>query len=66
MEKKVLGFGIECVIKNSLQKCKRPISTDQVDIKKIALSSKESYGNKGVFKYTFLKTFSNEFIVGQS
>ena len=44
-------FVKECVIKNSFHKFKRPVSIDKVDIKKIVLSSKESYGNKGAFKY---------------
>ena len=55
-------FYKECIIKNLFHKCKSPISIDKVDIKKIVLSSKESYGNKGVFKY-FIGYISNAGIV---
>ena len=44
--------------KNSFHKWKKPISVNKADIKKIVLSSKESYGNKGAFKY-FIEYISN-------
>ena len=41
-------------------KYKKPITIDEVDIKKIVLSSKESYGNKCAFKY-FIGYISNDY-----
>ena len=51
MEQKTLVFGEDCINKNAFHKDKRPINIDEVDIKRIVLSSKHSYGNKGSFKY---------------
>ena len=51
MEQKALSFGEDCINENDFHKNGKPISTDEVNIKKIVLSSKHSYGNKGSFKY---------------
>ena len=51
MEQKGLIFGEDCINKNVFHKNKRPINIDEVDIRKIVLSSKHSNGNKGSFKY---------------
>ena len=59
---KGLDFGKEIVIENSFHNCKRPSSIDKIDIKKIVLSSKESYGNKGAFK-NFIGYISNVGII---
>ena len=45
-------FGEDCIYKNIVfHKNKRPIKIDEVDVRRIVLSSKHSYGNKGSFKY---------------
>ena len=49
--KKVLIFAEDYVIKNNFHLSKKPINIDKVDIKKVMLSNKESYGNKGSCKY---------------
>ena len=51
MEQKALIFGKDCIDKNAFHKNKRPINIDELDIRRIVLSSKDSYGNKGSFKY---------------
>ena len=51
MEQKALIFGEDCINKNTFHKNKRPINIDEVDIRRIVLSSKHSYGNKVSFKY---------------
>ena len=51
MEQKALIFGEDFINKNAFHKNKRPINIDEVDIRRIVLSSKHSYGNKGSFKY---------------
>ena len=51
MEQKVFIFGEDCINKNTFHKNKRPIGIDKVDVRRIVLSSKYSYGNKGSFKY---------------
>ena len=50
MEQKVLIFGEE-YSENKFHMHKKSISTGKVDIKRIILSKKDSYGNKGAFKY---------------
>ena len=51
MEQK--AFGEDFINKNTFYKNKRPISIDEVDIRRIVLSSEYSYSysNKGSFKY---------------
>ena len=51
MGKKTLIFGEEYIIKNKFHIYERSISIDKVNIKKIVLPKKESYGNKGSCKY---------------
>ena len=41
---------------------KKSITTDKVEIEKIVLSKKDSYGNKGAFKY-FIGYKSNDGII---
>ena len=38
---------------------KKPVNTDEVEIKKVMLSRKDSYSNKGAFKY-FIGYISND------
>ena len=45
MEQKAVIFGEDCNNKNTFHKNKRPISIDEVDIRRIVLSSKHSYCN---------------------
>ena len=49
MEQKALHFGKECIIKNLFHEHKQPINIDNVDIKKIGLSSKKSNSNTSAF-----------------
>ena len=51
MEQKILIFGKQCIDKTGFHKDKRPISIDKVDIDKIVIFSKDSYGRRGSFKY---------------
>ena len=51
MKEKVLIFAEDYISKNAFHKNGKPISIDKVEIKRIVLSSKHSYGNKGPFKY---------------
>ena len=44
-------FGEEGIIKNKFHIYEISVSIDKVDIKRIMLSKKESYGNKGSYKY---------------
>ena len=54
MEAKVLIFDKHCIVKSSFHRCKEPIIIiNKVDIERIVLSGKDSYGNKGPFKYFF-------------
>ena len=46
MEQNVLVFDKQCINKNAFHKNKRPISIDKVEIKRIVLSKKDSYGKK--------------------
>ena len=51
MEEKALKFGEDCINKNAFHTNKRSINIDEVDIRRVVLSSKHGYGNKGSFKY---------------
>ena len=51
MEQKALVFGKQCINKNAFHKNQRRISIDKVEIRRIVLSKKDSYGKKGSFKY---------------
>ena len=44
-------FGEEYIIKNKFHVYEKSINIDKVDIKRIVLSKKELYGNKGSYKY---------------
>ena len=46
MEQKVFIFDKECINKNAVHKNKRPINIDKVEIRRIELSKKDSYGKK--------------------
>ena len=41
---KVLSFGEECIIKTKFHVYEKSINIDKVEIKRIVLSNKESYG----------------------
>ena len=60
MEQKALIFDRQCINKNAFQKHKRPISIDKVEIRKIVLSKKDSYGKKGSLKYFIGHTNEND------
>ena len=47
---KVLSYGEACINKNAFHK-KTSINIDEVEVNKIMLFDKTSYGNKGSFKY---------------
>ena len=51
MEKKVSCFGEKHIIKNKFHIHEGSISINGVDIERIELLKKESYGNKGSYKY---------------
>ena len=51
MEQKVLIFGKEYINKNAFLRYKKPIVINKLEINKIMLSKKDSYCNKGAFKY---------------
>ena len=51
MEQKGLIFGTEHIIKEKFHVYEKSINTDKVDIKRIVLSNKEPFGNKGSYKY---------------
>ena len=59
MEQKALIFGEDCINKNAFHKNKRPINIDEVDIRRIVLSSKHSHANKASFKY-FIGNINND------
>ena len=50
MEQVAVYFGENSIIKRAFHKNKKPININEVDIKRIALSDKKSYG-KDSFKY---------------
>ena len=51
MKPKVLNYGETCINKNAFHKTTTSSNTDEVDINKIILFNKNSYDNKGLFKY---------------
>ena len=51
IEQKALIFGKQCINKKTFHKNKRLISFDKVDIRKIVLFKKNSYGEKVSLKY---------------
>ena len=51
MKQKTLTFGKDCINKNAFHKKGKPVSIDEVDIRKSMLSSIYSYVNKVLFKY---------------
>ena len=53
MEQEVVHFGENSVIKRAFHKNKRPLNINEVDIKRIKLSDKKSYG-KDSFRYSLL------------
>ena len=50
MEQEAVHFGENSIIKSAFHKKKRPINLNEVDIERIKLSDKKSYG-KDSFKY---------------
>ena len=50
MEQEALYFGENSITKNPFHKNKKPININEVDIKRITLSNKKSYGNQDSFK----------------
>ena len=51
MESKVLSYDETCINKNEFHKTTASINIDEVDINKITLLDKTSYGNKSSFNY---------------
>ena len=51
MESKILSYDKTCIDKNEFHKETNSVNTDEVEIDKIMLFDKTSYGNKGLFKY---------------
>ena len=51
-------FDRHCIVKNMFDRCVEPVNTNKLDIKKIMLSKKDSYVNKGAFKH-FIGYISN-------
>ena len=51
MEQKVLILGKNVVNKNFFHKHKHLIDTDKVDVDRIVISNKDSYGKKDLFSY---------------
>ena len=51
IEQKVLIFDKQCINKNAFHKNKRPVNIDRVEIRRIELFKKDSYGKKGSFKF---------------
>ena len=49
--KKILIFGEEGIIKNKFHIYEKSVIVNKVDVKRIILLKKESYGNKGTYKY---------------
>ena len=50
MEQEALYFGENSITKNPFHKNKKPININEVDIKRMTLSNKKSYGNQDSFK----------------
>ena len=51
MEQKAFIFDKQCINGNVFQKNKRLINIDKVEVRKMVLSKKDSFGKKGSFKY---------------
>ena len=51
MEQKALIFGTEYIITEKFHIHEKSINIDKADIKRIVLSNKEQFGNKGSDKY---------------
>ena len=51
MESKISSYDETCINKNAFHKETNSINIDEVDINRIKLLNKTSYGNKGSFKY---------------
>ena len=60
MESQVLSYDETCINKNAFHKTATSINIDEVDINKITLFDKTSYGNKGSFKYHIGYRHKNE------
>ena len=52
MEQKALIFGTEYIITEKFHIYEKSINIDKADIKRIVLSNKEQFGNKGTDKYS--------------
>ena len=57
MEQNALIFCKNCITKNTFHKNKRLINIAEVDIKRIVLSSKDSYSNK-IYLNTLLDIYT--------
>ena len=55
MKPKVLIFDKHCIVKNIFRRCKKQININDIDIKRIVLFKKDSYGNKGAFQNCYHK-----------
>ena len=53
MEEKALIFDKQSINKNAFYKNKKPVSISKAENRKIVLSIKDSYDEKGSFKYSF-------------
>ena len=51
MEQKALIFGEDCINKNRFHIFEKSVNIDKIDIKRIALSKKETDGNNGLYIY---------------
>ena len=51
MEQKASVFDKQCINKNAFHEHKHLIDIDKVDVDRIVIFSKDSYGKKGSFKY---------------
>ena len=60
MESQVLSYDEACIKKNAFHKTTTSINIDEVDINKITLLEKTSYGNKSSFKYHIGYKYKNE------
>ena len=60
MRSKVLSYGETCINKNAFHKTATSINIDEVDISKIMLLDKTSYGNRVSFKYCIGYRHKNE------
>ena len=60
MKPKFLSYGETCIDKNAFHKKTTSINIDEVEIDKITLLDRTSYGNKGSFKYHIGYRHKNE------